>query len=135
MKQFIVDSGALLAMVDRRDRYHQQAAEFVSEQPDALFYLPELIFAETMTLVKVRLGANAAVELGSRIQESDMFKVVELDQSVRDGTWEIFSRFSDKGWSYADCAILAVARQMGVSAIFSFDHHISQMAELTRLPA
>jgi predicted nucleic acid-binding protein len=54
---------------------------------------------------------------------------------VRDRTWEIFSRFHDKDWGYADCAILAVAREMDVSSVFSFDHHISQMVELTRLPA
>lgn len=111
MRQFIVDSDALLAMVDRRDKDHQQAAEFVSQQTEGLFYLPELIFAETMTLVKARLGSIAAVELGSRIQKSEMFEVIELDQSVRKSTWEIFSRFSDKDWSYADCAILAVAQQ------------------------
>lgn len=77
MQHFIVDSGALLAMVDKRDKYHQQAAEFVGEQVEALYYLPELIFAEVMTLVKARLGAIAAVELGSRIRESKMFEVVE----------------------------------------------------------
>ena len=122
-------------MVDRRDKYHRQAAEFVAQQTEAAFYIPELIFVETMTLVKARLGAGASIELGSRIQQSTLFEVVELERTVRDSTWEIFSRFHDKDWSYADCAILAVAREMDVSSVFSFDHHISQMAELTQLPA
>lgn len=110
MQQLIVDSGALLAMVDRRDKYHQRAAAFVSQQVETTFYLPELIFAEAMTLVKARLGAVAAIELGARIQESLIFEVVDLNRSTRETTWEIFSHFSDKDWSYADCAILAVAR-------------------------
>jgi len=135
MEQFIVDSGALLAMVDSSDKYHNAAAIFAREHASATYYLPELLFSETMTLVKARLGALPAVELGNRLRQSAIFKVVELNTASREQTWQIFSRYTDKAWSYADCAILAFALQVQVYHVFSFDRHVSQMAELERVPA
>lgn len=134
MKQFLVDSGALLAMIDAEDEHHAAAAPFARANATAIFYLPDTVFAETMVLSKARLGAKPAVELGNRIMESPHFLVVYLTAEDRRITWDIFSRYTDKDWSYVDCSILAVARRLQVSEVFAFDHHFDQMAELTRVP-
>jgi predicted nucleic acid-binding protein len=130
----LADSGALLAMVDAKDGHHRAAARFVQNNPSAMFYLPELIFAETMILVKARLGAKAAVELGFRIRQSSHFQIVYPTMEERQMVWKIFSRYTDKDWSYADCSLLALARRLNVFEVFAFDRHIGQMPELNRLP-
>ena len=134
MTQYIIDSGAFLAMLDARDKYHEPAPTFISANNAATFFIPETIFVETMTLVKSRLGAKAAVSLGERIFISSLFQIVSLPEDRKQVIWSIFKQYSDKQWSYADCAILAMARYLQVTAVFSFDHHIDQMAELTRVP-
>lgn len=48
----LVDSGALLAMVDAGDKYHAPAAAFAHRSTTSKFYLPETVFIETMVLVK-----------------------------------------------------------------------------------
>jgi hypothetical protein len=45
-------------------------------------------------------------------------------------SWMIFQRFSDKEWSFVDCAILHMAQRLGVSEVFSFDRHFDQMSGL-----
>jgi uncharacterized protein len=57
-----------------------------------------------------------------------------LTDEERQAIWSIFSRYRDKAWSYADCSLLALAQQMQIMTVFSFDHHIDQMAQLTRIP-
>lgn len=135
MKQLMVDSGALLAMVDTNDQHHTAAAAFARAHATATFYLPDTVFAETMVLVKARLGARLAVELGTRIMHSEHFPIVYLSAEDRRNTWDIFSHYTDKDWSYVDCSILAVARRLRVFDVFAFDHHFDQMVELTCVPA
>ena len=133
--ELLIDSGAFLALIDAADQHHASAAAFVRSHSSATFHLPDTVFAETMVLTKSRLGAKAAVDLGNRIMESRHFPLVYLTPEDRSATWAIFSRYTDKEWSYVDCSILAVARRLRVSSVFAFDHHFDQMAELSRVPA
>ena len=134
MNSILIDSSTLLAMVDAGDKYHVAAAAFARVQATATFYLPEPVFIETMVLTKARLGAKPAVELGNRIMESARFPILHMIEGDRHTTWEIFSRYTDKDWSYVDCSILAMARRLGLSEVFTFDRHFDQMAELARVP-
>ena len=134
MTQFLIDSGAFLAMLDARDKFHPTAKQFALANREAVFLIPEFIFAEAMTLVKARLGAAAAIQLGQHIHESDQFHLVPLSDKERQATWALFSRYDDKAWSYADCSLVSLAQQLQITAVFSFDHHIDQMPELTRVP-
>ncbi len=122
-------------MLDARDKYHVQAEAFILENNEATFLISEPIFAETMTLVKARLGTKPAIMLGERIFISAMFQLVSLPENEQQAIWSIFRRYDDKDWSYADCSILAVAQHLNISSVFSFDHHIEQMAELKRVPS
>lgn len=134
MSRFIIDSGAFLALLDARDKYHSAAQVFTEANEDATFIIPGTIFAETLTLVKGRLGAKPAILLGERILRSPRFQLVHLSDNDHQATWDIFKQYDDKSWSYADCSLLAMARRLQITSIFSFDHHISQMAELKRVP-
>ena len=58
MKTCLIDTGALLAMINRRDAHHAKMVAFLHGNRSVHFILPELIFAETMVLTKARLGFN-----------------------------------------------------------------------------
>jgi len=58
------------------------------------------------------------------------FRFYRLAVEDADETWDIFSRYVDKEWSYVDCSLLAVARRLQLRQIFAFDHHFDQMASL-----
>ncbi|HOU15657.1 MAG TPA: PIN domain-containing protein [Anaerolineae bacterium] len=130
----LVDSGALLAMIDAGDKYHASAAAFVQSDRASKFHVPETVFIETMVLVKARLGAQAAVELGMRLTNSTWFVMLPWTRAERQATWQIFSRYTDKNWSYVDCSLLAAARRLRISEIFTFDQYFDQMPEVKRVP-
>ena len=134
MAQYLIDSGAFLALLDVKDKFHPAAKAFVQANKDAVYFVPEPVFIETMTLIKGRLGSVAAVQLGERIQKSVQFRLVLLTDDLRQQIWQLFSRYTDKQWSYADCSLWALGQALGVTAVFSFDHHISQMSGLWRVP-
>jgi predicted nucleic acid-binding protein len=135
-RSILVDSGALLAMTDPRDRYAAAARRFLEETSDAFYVVPDTVFSEAMTLIKARLGAAAAVSVGYRLQESTLFQLRHLESADHDAAWQIFARYVDKDWSYVDCSILALAQRQGIGEVFAFDHHFDQMVALglSRVP-
>ena len=125
----IIDTSALYAVVDRRDPNYQIAAGFLRTftRQGGIFILSNHVFDETMTLIKVRLGMSVALQLGVRLRNSRYFEMIVFGQREEIAAWHLFSRYTDKDWSYTDCASLALARQLGIDSAFAFDHHFRQM--------
>ncbi len=84
-----------------------------------------------MTLTKSRLGSQVALLMGQRIRQSSMFTIVPTDLVE---VWRIFQQYDDKAWSFPDCALLSVAQENQILTVFSFDHHIDQMPNVSRAP-
>jgi len=131
--QWIVDTSALYALVDRADINHLRAKGFLREQarPGSLL-LSNHVFDETMTLVKLRLGMPVARELGLRLRHSQLVEWVVLSSAEEQETWRVFSRHDDKSWSYTDCASLVLARRRNIREAFAFDRHFAQMGLVMR---
>jgi predicted nucleic acid-binding protein len=48
--------------------------------------------------------------------------------------WEIFQRFSDKGWSFTDCTSKAVLDKLNLTHAFAFDRHFQQFGTVIIIP-
>lgn len=130
----IADTSGLYAVVDRRDPHHSRAANFLKAQAAmGSLVISNHVFDETMTLVKVRLGMQVALQLGLRLRNSRFVEMVIFSTAEEQDTWRIFSHYADKAWSYTDCACLVLARQRNIEQAFSFDQHFAQMG-LVRVP-
>ena len=59
--RILIDTGAIYAFVTRSDRNHKAARRFVERWLDrrGIFVLVDSVFAETMTLLKVRLATDS----------------------------------------------------------------------------
>ncbi len=130
----IADTSGLYAVVDRKDPHHFQAAAFLKNHAAVgSLLVSNHVFDEVMTLVKVRLGMQAALQLGLRLRNSRFVEMVIFTTAEEQESWRVFSHYVDKSWSYTDCACLVLARQREIQEAFSFDQHFNQMG-LTRVP-
>lgn len=130
----IADTSGLYAAVDRKDPHHFKAAAFLKNHAAAgSLLVSNHVFDEVMTLVKARLGMQAALQLGVRLRNSRFVEMVIFSAGEEQETWRVFSHYSDKAWSYTDCACMVLARQRDLQHAFSFDQHFTQMG-LTRVP-
>lgn len=130
----IADTSGLYALVDRNDPHHIRAANFLKAQAGVgSLLLSNHVFDETMTLVKARLGMQVALQLGIRLRNSRFVEMVIFSAAEEQETWRVFSHYTDKEWSYTDCACLVLARQRNIQQAFSFDHHFAQM-NLVKVP-
>lgn len=135
-RRTLIDTGAIYAFVTRTDEHHEAAKRFVREwlDQDGVFILLDAVFAETMTLLKARLGSNLAVRVGRELRQNRAYAWQAVGDEGERETWAVFQRFQDKEWSYTDCALLTTARRERISTIFAFDRHFLQMPEVRRLP-
>jgi predicted nucleic acid-binding protein len=128
-----VDSSFLLAMVDRDDKHHPEAIDFLRGLEEVTLLVTSHIFDEAMTLIKARLSSEVAIHTGRQLRLSTLFRLTHITEKDDEAAWEIFSQYTDKDWSYTDCSCLAVMRKLAITEVLSFDHHFDQMG-MVRLP-
>jgi predicted nucleic acid-binding protein len=137
MMRALIDTGAIYAFTAVGDWHHQEAAQFMRNwiKRDGVFFLSDLVFIETMTLTKRRLGSEVAIRLGSELRENPVFFWISLSPALELETWAAFRSYNDKDWSYTDCALLVLAGKLKIPGVFSFDNHFGQMPGIRRLPS
>ncbi len=136
MRRVMIDTGAIYAFVARTDANHGAALAFTRQllADGSSFVLADIVFAETMTLLKARLGTAFALRAGRELRENPTYQWVALGSEGERDTWAAFQKYDDKAWSYMDCAIFALARRLRLAEVFAFDTHFDQMPGIIRLP-
>jgi len=121
-----VDTGAWYALVDSDDTDHRAAAAFLATNTIPLI-TTNYVFSETVTLIRYRLGHEAARSFGQKLKESSFVRVVGVTPADEDRAWDIFTRYRDQDFSFVDCTSFAVMERIKLSAAFAFDRHFRIM--------
>ena len=123
MNPIFVDTSAFVALVDRVDRGHAAAKQFLRKLARA--HRPLLtstyVVDEVLTLIRMRLGHEVAVEVGERLLQTQWCRVVDVGEETRLAAWHLFVRYDDQPFSFTDCTSLALMHAMDVPEAFTFD--------------
>ena len=82
---------------------------------------------ETLTLIRIKLGHDAAVNFGRNIRKSKIINVVHVTEEIEEHAWMIFVKYQDKDFSFTDCTSFEVMKKYGVKRAFTFDDHFKQI--------
>lgn len=126
MNGIFVDTGAWYALVDSDDAEHTAAATFLAANTIPLM-TTNFVFSETITLIRYRIGHEAAFSFGQNLKESSFVRVITVTTADEERSWEIFRKYRDQDFSYVDCTSFAVMERMKLSTAFAFDRHFSAM--------
>lgn len=126
MNGIFVDTSAWYALVDSDDADHEAAVAFYSTNTTPLI-TTNAIFSETVTLILYRIGHNAAQTFGQKLKESSFVRLVSVTPADEEKAWEIFTRYRDQGFSFADCTSFAVMQRLKIVEAFTFDRHFRVM--------
>jgi predicted nucleic acid-binding protein len=128
-KYIFTDTSALIAVLNKKDQYHDKAAatfHSILNGPSSLL-ITSHIFAETLTRIARRVSQQAAITAGARIRNEARIAMVTPTHEALDQAWEIFQSYHDQQFSFVDCISFAVMREMDLSRAFSFDKHFQIM--------
>jgi predicted nucleic acid-binding protein len=123
--KIFVDTLFVVALVNRRDQYHQQASELA----DQLAGQPLLITDAVLLEIGNALARNYKVEATQIIDEfftSDEVEIVRLTPELFDEGVALYRQYHDKAWGLVDCISFIVMRQHQATAALTFDQHFVQ---------
>lgn len=138
MKNLFIDTGAWVAINNKKDDLHQLAVnanrDFLNQ---GFFYITsDYVLDETYTFIRFESGHKKAVEFGHEIKFLTSIKKIQaihINQSILTKAWDIFEKYSDKTFSFTDCTSFVIMEMMEIKEAFSFDKHFEQYGFI-RLP-
>ena len=120
MKRLFVDTGAWYALADRNDPDHLRVGDFLKAQTLRLV-TTNFVFDEAVTLIRYRLGFPAAKTFGEQLLRANVTNVLTVNRRDQSRAWEIFTRYRDKSFSFADCTSFATMQRLKLDSAVAID--------------
>ncbi len=122
------DTAAFIALLIRRDEFHQKANEIMAELSgkDTKLFVTELILIELANaLSSVELRARAVI-LIDELQTLPNVEIIWSSTELFKKAWTLYGERPDKEWSLTDCASFVVMKELGINLAFTSDKHFEQ---------
>lgn len=126
-----VDASAWVAILNGKDRYHDEAVRIYRRLLQSLTPLITSTWTayEALTIVKTRLGYTQAERLWEIIQRPSVVDLVKIDEHVEAEALELFWEYKDKDWGVVDCSSLVVMEETGCRQAFAYDRHFVEASQ------
>jgi predicted nucleic acid-binding protein len=126
-----VDTSAFKAFYDQEDDYHREARAFMDAVASKQvlvrgFITSDYILDETITLVRFAHSHSKAVEFAKAATSSKATRVVYVGEENFAKALDLFSKTSDKEWSFTDCVSFTLMRNLNLTTAFTFDPHFRE---------
>lgn len=130
MQKTLIDSGPLIALFDRSDRYHQPVLECLSNYQGRLFS-SWAVLAEVSHMLdfnlQVQLDFLAWVERGALV-------VCNIEQDELLSMRQMMEKYGDLPMDLADASLLYLANREGIQQIISIDSDFDVYRTLKKQP-
>ena len=136
------DSWGWIALVDRKDPYHNVAKPFYQEYIKAggVPTTTDYILDEVLTVLRRRLIHKVVVKFGEGIFEAVKVQKLRfelIDTKRREKAWELLKKYKDKpDISFTDLTSFVVMSDFKISNVFTGDEHFEKVnLGFKRVPA
>ena len=136
MKAVFVDTGGWMACADRADPAHAscRAARDRALEAGQTLVTTDFVIDETLTLIRFRLGLNAADTWWRQIDGSARLRWERVETDRFERARHLFFHHRDRDLSLTDCTSIAVMRELKLTTVITTDSHFQQ-AGFDVLPA
>jgi PIN domain protein len=119
----LIDTGPLIALFDRDDKYHTSILEFI-KNTNYRFISTPAVLTETMYM----LDFNVAVQLSflEWIMKEGVI-IHEIKQSNIKRVIDLTRKYSDRPMDFADATLVIAAEERGIRQIISIDSDIYRL--------
>jgi len=128
MNCVFIDSGYLIALETSDDQNHKSAfihwQKLCKELPPLL--TTSYVFDEVITFFNNKGRHEKAAEIGKNILESLSIKLIHINESLFQKSWEYFQQHHDKSYSFTDCTSFVVMKHYKITKALTFDKHFKQ---------
>lgn len=125
MTPLLIDSAYVIALVNRRDRYHTEAKALVRRYNNRKFIVTDAILFEIGNALAHNFRKAAGDIFDTFINSSE----VEIEHTTPrqlENAVTLYKQMADKRWSLVDCLSFTVMRERGIIDALTPDHHFTQ---------
>jgi len=128
MRLLFVDTAGWMACADGADPAHSKAVAVRDSwlQGGGLFVTSDYVVDETLTLLRIRLGIDAAEAWWQQVDGSSRVRWEYVSFVRADKARGLFFRYRDKDFSFTDCTSFILMRELKVREELTTDHHFLQ---------
>lgn len=126
-KVIILDSDALIALINEEDTLHQRAIRTRDElaRQKITLVVSRYIIAETATFLALRVNRQVANKFLKDMNFQNI-SILESNEELEKLTREYFFKQKSRKATFFDCVNMAFLKHYQWKAIFSFDKHYKQ---------
>ena len=118
MNAVLVDTGPLVAILEKRDQYHATCVEVLkSLRPPLITCWP--VITEAAYLLR---QSPSALQGLFRMLEQGFLQLATIDNSSARWIAEFYKQYHDQEPQLADAALVYLAERDGLNTVFSLDH-------------
>jgi predicted nucleic acid-binding protein len=125
LDDIFVDTSAWIALADKDDSYHIEAA---SSYPSIFknhktLVTSNLVIAETYIILLKELRYKTAIEFLERIKASPRILKIYSNENIETEAEGILVKYVDQDFSYADAVSFVIMKRQKIRKAFCFDKH------------
>jgi predicted nucleic acid-binding protein len=127
-KLLFVDTAGWIAQADAADSDHARtcAARDQWLESGGLLVSSDYVLDETLTLLRVRLGLQAAERWWNQVEGSRRLRWEWVDAQRCESARNWFFRWSDKTFSFTDCTSFVLMKELRIRQALTLDRHFQQ---------
>jgi len=118
-----LDSGILIAFLDRSDRYHAAALRLFADPPRR-WYTSLAVVSETYGWFLHRLGEDAARTFRLALAELPRLELLGLDPKHHAAVVDRLERLRGRKLTYVDASSLVFLRALRIGEVWGTDHDL-----------
>ena len=128
MATIFVDSHFLIAIINKRDQWHDNASDFSSRITGSNFVTTDSILVETLNYFsefRPDIKESAVKAVTGFVSRPEVTVIEQTSRLVNSGI-RLYRARLDKGFSLTDCISMVVSRENGITSILTNDRNFLQ---------
>lgn len=123
--KIFVDTSFIIALVNVRDQYHQEAISIADEYDKQLLVITDAVILEIANALS-RNYKSEAIQIIENFFVSKNVEVVSLTPALFDRAFYLYKDREDQTWGLVDCISFIVMQDRNMNIAFTFDRHFVQ---------
>lgn len=125
MNRIFVDTAFVVALVNQKDQYHDQALELSRIYENTPLLMTEAVLLEIGNAL-AKDYKQEAIETIKAFRTSNEVVIVELNSQLFNKGFEMYEKYQDKAWGLVDCISFVVMRDNKTTDALTTDDHFKQ---------
>ncbi|MFO7539333.1 MAG: PIN domain-containing protein [Chloroflexota bacterium] len=134
MTPIFIDTAYIVALVNRRDKYHAAAKILARRVAGRLFVTTDGILLEVGNALAQHFRQEAVAIIEQFINSTEV-EIVHLTPELFSAAFNRYKKYADKGWGLVDCISFEVMQERGIQESLTTDRHFVQAGFIALMAA